>query len=171
MKGSSMELDLDLEINLYDIDDNLFIIDDSQQYLFFKLAEEIYAIDVDKISEMIEYQPLTKIPLMHPFIKGVTNVRGSIVTVLDLRERFGFAKTQLNYKTSLVIISNIALIIDEVHDVTSINESDIKESVDFGVKIEKRFIKNMASYNNTHIVILDCEEVLNIEEISQRGAR
>lgn len=171
MKGNSMELDLDLEMNLYDTDDDVFIIGDSQQYLFFKLAEEIYAIDVDKISEMIEYQPLTKIPLMRPFIKGVTNVRGSIVTVLDLRERFGFGETELNYKTSLVIISNIALIIDEVHDVTSINESDIKESVDFGVKIEKRFIKNMASYNNTHIAILDCEEVLNIKEISQRGTK
>ena len=162
-----LDLDLDAEMNLYDTDEDLFIIDDSQQYLFFKLSEDIYAIDVGKISEMIEYQPLTKVPLRLPYIKGVTNVRGSIVTVLDLRERFGFAKTELNYKTSLVIISDIALIIDEVHDVTSINESDIKESMDFGAKIERRFIKNMASYNNTHIAILDCDEVLNIKEISQ----
>lgn len=163
-----LDLDLDVEMNLYDTDDDLFIIGDSQQYLFFKLAEDIYAIDADKISEMIEYQPLTKIPLMLPYIKGVTNVRGSIVTVVDLCERFGFGETKLNHKTSLIIIGNIALVIDEVHDVTSISETDIKESVDFGLKIEKRFIKNMASYNNTHIAILDCEEILQIKEISQR---
>ncbi|MBT5933739.1 chemotaxis protein CheW [Sulfurimonas sp.] len=165
-----MELDLDTEMNLDDMDDDLLVIGDSQQYLFFILAGDIYAIDVNNISEMIEYQAITKVPLMLPYIKGVTNVRGKIITVLDLRERFGLGETKLNYKTSLVITNNIALIIDEVHEVTSVEESNLKESINFGVKIERRFVKNMASYNNTHIVILDCDEVLNIKEISQKRA-
>jgi len=159
---NSIEMDFSIED-----DDELFVIGDAQQYLFFKAGGDIYGLDVDHVSEMIEYQELTKVPMMRPFIKGVTNIRGSIVTVVDLLERFGQGETKVGVKTSLVIVNNIALIIDEVHDVSSIIEDDIKESLEFGFKIDPRFIKNMAKYNGSYIAILNCSEILNISEISE----
>ncbi len=148
-------------------DDDIFVIGDAQQYLFFKAGGDIYAFDVEHVNEMIEYQPLTKVPMMQPYVKGVTNIRGSIVTVIDLLERFHFGSATIGPKTSLIIIKNIALVIDEVHDVNSIVNDDIKESLDFGFKIEQRFIRSMAKYNDSYIAILNCEEIFNLAEISQ----
>ncbi|PHR54083.1 MAG: chemotaxis protein CheW [Arcobacter sp.] len=150
-----------------DMDDELFTISDAQQYFFFKSGGDIYALDVENVSEMIEYQDISKIPMMLPYIKGVTNIRGSIITVIDLLQRFNLGETKIGKKTSLVVMDSIALVIDEVHDVNTIADEDIKETLDFGFKIEKRFIKNMARYNDTYIAILNCDEVLNIDEISK----
>ncbi|MDF1884059.1 purine-binding chemotaxis protein CheW [Sulfurimonas sp. SAG-AH-194-C21] len=151
-----------------DIEDelDLFVIGDAQQYLFFKAGGDIYAFDVADVSEMIEYQTLTKVPMMAPFVKGVTNIRGSIVPVIDLLERFSLGQTTIGDKTSLIIVDNMALIIDEVHDVSSIVEEDIKESLEFGFKIAQHFIKNMAKYNDSYIAILNAQEILNIDELS-----
>ena len=124
--------DIDIE---FDDEEDLFVIGDAQQYLFFKSGGDIYAIDVNHVSEMIEYQPLTRVPMMLDFVKGVTNIRGNIVTVIDLLHRFGLGETKIGSKTSLVIVDDIALIIDEVHDVNNITEEDIKESLNFGLAI------------------------------------
>ena len=150
----------------YEEENDLFVIGDAQQYLFFKSGGDIYAFDVEHVNEMIEFQPLTRVPMMKPYIKGVTNIRGSIVTVIDLLKRFNLGETEIGAKTAFIIIKNVALLIDEVHDVNSIVNDDIKESLDFGFKIEQRFIKKMAKYNDSYIAILNCEEILNIAEIS-----
>ncbi len=152
------------EVDFEDVD--LFVIDNAQQYLFFKSGGDIYAFDVEHVSEMIEYQEFTKVPMMLPYVKGVTNIRGKVVTVIDLLERLGLGKTEVGPKTSLIIIDDIAIIIDEVHDVNSILKDDIKDSLDFGFKIEQRFIINMAKYDESYIAILNSKEVLNISEIS-----
>jgi len=149
-----------------DIDDELSEISDANQYLFFKSGGDLYALDVADVSEMIEYQVCTKVPMMHTYIKGVTNIRGTIVPVIDLLERFGFDGTKIDTKTSMIIVKNIALVIDEVYDVNSVIVDDIKDSLEFGFKIEQRFIKNMAKYNDNYIAILNCDEILNISELS-----
>jgi purine-binding chemotaxis protein CheW len=159
MNMSSLDLNLEEE-------DEIFAIGDAQQYLFFKSGGAIYAIDVADVSEMIEYQAFTRVPMMQDFIKGVTNIRGSIVAVVDLLERFGLGKTDVGAKTSMIIVRNIALIIDEVHDVSNLVQENIKDSLEFGCKIEQRFIRNMAKYNEKYIAILNCDEILNISELS-----
>ncbi len=168
MKTDMIDIMID-EID--DIDDELFSISDAQQYFFFKSGGDIYALDVEHVSEMIEYQSLTKIPMMLSYIKGVTNIRGSIITVIDLLERFELGITEIGAKTSLVVVDNIALIIEEVHDVNTIPAENIKDPLDFGFKIEQRFIKNMAKYNDQYIAILNCAEVLNMDEISKIEGR
>jgi len=150
-----------------DIEDELLLISDAKQYFFFKSGGDIYALEAEIVTEMVEYQSLTKVPLMPPYIKGVTNIRGSIITVVDLLQRFELGETNIGKKTSLVLIKNIALIIDEVHEVDSISDGDIKDSLDFGFKIKQKFIKNMAKYNDEYIAILNCEEILNLKEISK----
>jgi len=159
MNSNIADIDFEDEIDL-------FVIGDAQQYLFFKAGGDIYAFDVADVSEMIEYQRLTKVPMMPSFVKGVTNIRGSIVPVIDLLERFNLVTTEIGPKTSLIIVNNMALVIDEVHDVNSIVEEDIKESLDFGFKIEQRFIKKMARYSESYIAILNPKEILNINELS-----
>jgi purine-binding chemotaxis protein CheW len=140
---------------------------EAMQYFFFKAGGDIYAIKANSVSEMVEYQPLTKVPMMQSFVKGVTNIRGEIVTVIDLLERFGIGTAKISKKTSLVIVNKIALIIDEVHEVSTIADIDIKASLDFGFKIKQKYIKNMARYNDDYIAILNCQEILNLGEISK----
>jgi len=150
-------------------DNQLLEISDAEQYFFFKSGGDIYALDAKNVTEMVEYQGLTKVPLMPSFVKGVTNIRGDIISVIDLLERFGLGTTKISKKTSLVIIGKMAIIIDEVHEVNTIAKEDIKESLDFGFKIQQRFIKNMARYNDDYIAILNCKELLNADEISKLG--
>ena len=122
-----MDIDIDNE-------DELLFVSDAKQYFFFKSGGDIYAIDAHDVSEMVEYQALTKVPMMPPYIKGVTNIRGEIIAVVDLLERFELSQTTIGKKTSLVIVNKIALIIDEIHEVDTIAEENIKETLDFGFK-------------------------------------
>ncbi len=154
----------------YDMDtqeDELIIMSDEEQYFFFKLGGDIYAIEAQNVTEMLEYQSYTKVPMMPSYVKGVTNIRGEITTVIDLLDRFSLGKAEINKKSSLVIVNSIALIIDEVYEVTTISKENIKSSLDFGCKIEKRFIKNMAYYQEEYIAIINCEVLLDYDEISK----
>jgi len=158
-------MDNDLEF------DEIIDIDDVRQYLFFKAGGDIYAIEAHNVSEMVEYQSYTKVPHMPSYVKGVTNIRGNIICVIDLLNRLELGEITVDKRTSLIVINDIAFIIDEVHEVGSIQDDAIKASLDFGFKIKQRFIKNMARYEDDYIAILNCDEILNIEEISQVEAK
>ena len=149
-----------------DDEDELLQMGDEPQYFFFKVGGDIYALEAESVREMVEFQAYTKVPLMHSYVKGVSNIRGEIVSVIDLLERFGLGSTKITKKSSMVLIGSIALIIDEVHEVNTIAPEDIKATLDFGFKIENRFIKNMARYKGSYIAILNSAEILNIKEIS-----
>lgn len=156
----------------FDLDfDEIVDLDDTRQYLFFKAGGDIYAIESNYVSEMVEYQTFTKVPSMPSYVKGVTNIRGNIICVIDLLKRLELGSTKVGKRTSLIIINEIALIIDEVHEVSTICDEDIKASLDFGFKVKQRFIKNMARYEDGYIAILNCDEILNIEEISKIEAK
>ena len=137
-----------------------------KQYFFFKLNDDIYAIDASFVNEMVEYQAFTKVPMMASYVRGVTNIRGHIISVIDLQERLGLGKATIGKKSSLVIVDKIALIIDEVHEVNSIETTELKSALNFGFKIEPQFVHNMAQYEGQYIAILNLDEVLNISEIS-----
>ena len=140
---------------------------DEQQYFFFILGQDSYALKANVVTEMIEYQPYTSVPKMQHYIKGVTNVRGEIVTVIDLKSRFNLGDIEVDKKTALVIVKGIALMIDEVDEVGIVEQENIKESLDFGFKIEQRFVKAMAYYRDEYVAILDEDEILNLKEISK----
>lgn len=152
-----------------DLDDEMLFDNDEKQYFFFKLGGDIYALEAEDVSEMVEYQDFTRVPMMPSYVKGVTNIRGEIITVIDLLDRFDLGKASIEKRTSFVIVNKIALIIDEIHEVNSIAEDDIKVSLDFGFKIEQRFIKSMARYEDEYIAILNCGEILNVAEVSTAG--
>jgi len=148
---------------------------EGQQYFLFISGGDIFAMDALLVSEIVEYQGITKVPMMKSCVKGVTNVRGNIIAVVDLLDRFGLGETTLTPRTSLAIIKkshlektiNIAIIIDEVYEVDNIADINLKVSPDFGTKINRKFIKHIGRYNDEDIAILNTETILNIKELAK----
>lgn len=146
-----------------------------QQYFLFISGKDIFAMDALLVSEIVEYQSITKVPMMKSCVKGVTNVRGNIIAVVDLLDRFGLGETTIADKTSLAIIKkihrdevlNIAVIIDEVYEVDNISDINLKVSPDFGTKIKRDFIKYIGRYNDQDIIILDTNRILDIGELAR----
>jgi len=147
------------------------------QYLLFLVGGVLYSIEALKAQEIVEYSGITKVPMMHPFVKGVTNIRGNIVPVIDLLDRFGLGQTNIGDKTSIVVINykhdedtagvSIGIIIDEVYEVDSIDASDLTKAPEFGSKIDAKYILHMGKYNKEYIAILNTKTILDVGELSQ----
>lgn len=159
--------------NLIDDYDELLNVDARDQYFLFKSGGDTYALPALSVSEIVEYQNITKVPMMNSYVKGVINVRGSLVGVVDLLDRFGLMQTVVGERTSLAIIKTqqldkehlIAILIDEIYEVDGLDSDSIKETPPFGMKIPISFIQSMAKYNGKDIMILNFEEILRIDEL------
>jgi len=145
------------------------------QYLLFLVGGVLYGIEALKAQEIVEYVDVTKVPMMQPYVKGVTNIRGNIVPVIDLLDRFGLGETQVCDKTSIVVVNyensgeemQIGVMIDEVYEVDSIAPSDVKKAPEFGSKIDSKYIMKMGKYEKEYIAILNTATILDIAELSQ----
>ena len=145
------------------------------QYLLFLVGGVLYGIEALKAQEIVEYNNITKVPMMNSFVKGVTNIRGNIVPVIDLLDRFQLGETKIGDKTSIVVINYqkdeeitpIGIIIDEVYEVDSIESSHLKKSPEFGSKINAKYILHMGKYEKEYIAILNTNTILNISELSK----
>ncbi|MCF6173431.1 MAG: chemotaxis protein CheW [Campylobacteraceae bacterium] len=141
------------------------------QYLLFLVGGVLYAIESLKAQEIVEYSDVTKVPKMNSFVKGVTNIRGNIVPVIDLLDRFDLGQTDIGDKTSIIVIkyksTQIGVIIDEVHEVDNIDPSCIKKAPEFGSKINSKFIQSMGKYDKEYITILNTDTILSIDELSK----
>lgn len=147
---------------------------EEHQYLTFLLNNEMFGVDVLHIKEIIEYAMVTRVPTMQRFIKGVTNVRGNVVPVIDLSDRLSHEEGHIDKKTCIIIVETrvhnenleIGLIVDSVNQVFDIMPESIEEAPSFGAKIRKDFIKQMGKVNDKFIAILNLENILNIDELS-----
>jgi len=145
------------------------------QYLLFLVGGVLYAMEALKAKEIVEYIGVTKVPLMNSFVKGVTNIRGNIVPVIDLKDRFDLGQTEIGDKTSIVVVNHtkdgenlqIGFMIDEVYEVDYIDPSNVKNAPEFGAKINSKYILNMAKYDKEYIAILNIQTILDIAELSQ----
>ena len=145
------------------------------QYLLFLVGGVLYAVEALQAQEIVEYSGITKVPKMSSYVKGVTNIRGDIVPVIDLLDRFDLGQTTIGDKTSIVVVNHkrddtvmsIGVIIDEVYEVDSIDVAHLTKAPEFGAKINAKFILHMAKYNKEYIAILNTNTILNIDELSQ----
>jgi purine-binding chemotaxis protein CheW len=157
------------EFNYDGFDDEDLSIKSGDQYFLFISGGDLFAIDALRVLEIVEYQDVVKVPKMQSCVKGVTNVRGDIMAVVDLQERLGRSAISVTPKTSMIIVKvgtlQIAVMIDEVYEVDNIEDDNIKNSPAFGTKIDRRFIKNMAKYGNDYLPILDIDSVLDVKEL------
>ncbi len=151
---------------------------DQQQYLTFTLAEEMFAIGILSIREIIEYGQLTEVPMAPPSIRGVINLRGAVVPVVDLAVRFGRGRREDTKRTCIVIIEigsgmgrqDIGIVVDAVSEVLEIPASEIEPPPQFGANIRMDFISGMGKVNGNFVVLLDVNKVLSVDEVAMVGS-
>jgi purine-binding chemotaxis protein CheW len=147
---------------------------DQQQYLTFNLGGEVFAIGILAIKEIIEYGNLTEVPMMPDFIRGVINLRGAVVPVVDLSARFGRDGSTVTRRTCIVIIEmeadgerqDVGVIVDAVNEVLEILPQDIEPAPAFGAKIRTDFIRGMGKVASKFVIILNVNRVLSVEEMA-----
>ena len=147
------------------------------QYLIFSLANELFAVGTLRVREIIEYGNVTSVPMMPAFIRGVINLRGAVVPVIDLNARFGRARTEISRRTCVVILEVqtdgdthiLGIVVDAVSAVRQIDSADVEPAPSFGTHIRADFIDGMAKVKGQFVILLDLGKVLSVEEISMLG--
>ena len=152
---------------------------ESRQYLTFLLGGEMFSIDILCIKEIIWYAGLTEVPMMPACIRGVINLRGAVVPVMDLSTRFGKPVTPLSKSTCIVIIDvaeqgessgqSMGVVVDAVQAVLEIPSSEIEPAPTFGAKIRSDFIEGIGKVNGKFVILLNVRQVLSRSEIGAMG--
>ncbi|WP_053143857.1 chemotaxis protein CheW [Pseudomonas sp. P97.38] len=146
------------------------------QFLTFICAREIYAIDTLCVREIIEYGQVTSLPLMPDFIRGVINLRGSVVPVIDLQARFSKGTTRQSSRTCIVILELmqdgephvLGIVVDSVSEVIEIEMAEVKAAPAIGNRIREDFIRGMVKVRDTFLTVLQIDQVLSVSEIAGR---
>jgi len=146
----------------------------ARQYLTFLLGGEMFAIGILNIKEIIEYGSLTEVPMMPEFIRGVINLRGAVVPVVDLSARFGKKRTDITRRTCIVIIEvetdgekhDVGVVVDSVSEVLEIPAGEIEPAPSFGAKIRADFIQGMGKVNGKFVIILSVNNVLSLDDLA-----
>ena len=150
---------------------------DHKQYLTFMLGGETFAIGILCIKEIIEYARLTEVPLMPECIRGVINLRGAVLPVLDLAARFGKKPGDVTKKTCIVVVEvesgdefhDMGVVVDAVNAVLEIPASEIEPAPAFGAKIRTDFIEGMGKVAGKFVILLNVNQVLSTEELGALG--
>lgn len=143
-----------------------------EQFLTFELEGEAYGIEILKVQEIRGWEPIRKIPNTPNFVKGALNLRGSIVPIVDLRERFQMEKVEYTPVTVVIVmsvntasgVSVMGIVADAVSDVLDIDLSDIKETPNLGSKINTQYMRGMFVGKKNMVMLLDVDKLLNPEE-------
>ncbi|RMM47918.1 Positive regulator of CheA protein activity [Pseudomonas amygdali pv. lachrymans] len=150
-------------------------VEEEAQYLTFMLGGEMFAIGILGIKEIIEYGSLTVVPMMPAFVRGVINLRGAVVPVVDLSARFGRQNSDITRRSCVIIIEansedgqpqDIGLLVDNVSAVLEIPASQIEPPPNFGARIRADFISGMAKVDGKFVIVLEVDRVLSIDEMS-----
>lgn len=146
------------------------VADTGQEYVTFTLNDEMYAFDALQVQEIIEYSGVTKVPHLPDYLKGVINLRGTIIPVVDLKQKFGMQTGEYKKHTCIIVTEYsrgvMGLIVDSVSDILNILPQSISDAPDFGTSINTEFIAGMAKSGDTLVLVLDVDRVLTTEEAS-----
>ena len=149
-------------------------VEQREQYLAFTLGGETFAMDIRSIREVIQFGGITEVPLMPPFIRGVINLRGSVVPVIDLFVRFGRPACAVAHRTCTVILelaqddstAELGVMVDNVSEVLSIAASEVEPAPAFGSDIRAEFIAGVAKVGERFVILLDVNHVLSVDEMA-----
>lgn len=144
------------------------------QYLTFTLADEVFAVDVARVREILEMPGITKVPQVPEFMRGVINLRGCVVPVIDLRLKFGMQETAQTVNTCIIVVEvdmdgeNIVLgaLADSVQEVIEMEPSQIEAAPHIGTHLKTEFLKGMGKHDGNFVMILDIDKVFNCEELA-----
>jgi purine-binding chemotaxis protein CheW len=139
------------------------------QFLTFTLGDEEYGIDILKVQEIKGYSAVTRIPRAPAYVKGMINLRGTIVPVIDLRNKFGLEAKACDQFTVIIVVlvrgRTLGMIVDTVSDVLNIARTDVQAPPDFSSSIDTSFISGMGKSGNKLIILVDVEKVLGVDEL------
>jgi len=146
----------------------------SEQYLTFNLQKELYGLDIDSVREVLEVTQITKVPQTQEYMRGVINVRGHAVPVVDLRLKFGLEQGEMTVDTCIIIVEVridgesiiLGLLVDGVEEVLELGQDNIEPPPRFGTRINSRFMKGIGKLEEKFIIILDIQEVFSEDELS-----
>ena len=144
------------------------------QYLTFRLADEVFAVDVAKVREILDFTPATRVPGTPEFMRGIINVRGNVVPVVDMRLKFGLTKTEKTVDTCIVVLEIVVdeettvlgALVDSVQEVFELEPSQIVPPPRLGTRWRTEFIKGIGKHNDKLIIILEIDQVFSGSETS-----
>ncbi len=145
------------------------------QYLTFLLGEEVFAMDIRTVREIIQHGPMTTVPLMPRFVRGVINLRGAVVPVIDLHARFGRPPARVGKKTCIVIFDavregervELGLLVDAVSEVIEIPAAQIEPPPSFGTAVRRDFIQGMGKVADRFVIVLDPDRAFDLSEMAE----
>jgi len=143
-----------------------------QQYLTFRLAQETFAVDVAKVREILDFVAITKVPQTPDFMRGVINLRGSVVPVVDMKLKFGMEPTEKTVNTCIIVLevtienetTIVGALADSVQEVVELDPSQIEPPPRIGMKLNIDFIKGMGKLNDEFVIILDTDQIFSFSE-------
>jgi purine-binding chemotaxis protein CheW len=148
-------------------------ITETTQYLTFKLGDEIFSLDVAKVREILDLTTITKVPRTPDFMRGVINLRGSVVPVIDMRLKFGMSCTEKTVNTCIVVVEVVldgeiiilGALADSVQEVIDLEPDQIEPAPKIGTKLRTDFIRGMGKHDSRFIMILDIDRVFSSDEL------
>lgn len=146
----------------------------TKQFLTFRVRNEHYGLELSQTREIIEYNGITEVPLMPNFLRGVINLRGEVVPVIDLAIRLGRSPIDVQRRTCIIVIELesggqhhvLGLLADAVSEVIEIDEADIEDAPSFGANIRAEFIQGIAKRGEEFVVLLNANNTLSIRELA-----
>ncbi|HAO93001.1 MAG: chemotaxis protein CheW [Deltaproteobacteria bacterium GWC2_56_8] len=148
-------------------------ITETTQYLTFKLATEVFALDITKVREVLDFTAVTKVPRTPDFMRGVINLRGSVVPVVDMRLKFNMSRTEQTVNTCIIITEInldgdkvvLGALADSVQEVIDLEPGQIEPAPRIGTRLNTEFIKGMGKRDDQFIIILEIDRIFSTEEL------
>ncbi len=149
-------------------------ITDTKQYLTVQLGEEAFAVDVSHVREILEFTTVAKVPRTPGYMRGVINLRGSVVPVLDMRLKFGLSQTEKTVDTCIIVVevffedenTIVGALVDSVQEVLELEPDQIEPAPRIGTQLKTEFIKGMGKRDDRFIILLDIDKVFSSEELA-----
>lgn len=146
----------------------------SKQFLTFRIGNENYGLELSQTREIIEYSGITEVPLMPNFLRGVINLRGEVVPVIDLAVRLGRSSIEIQRRTCIIVVELtnndqhhvLGLLADAVSEVIEMDDENIEDAPSFGANIRAEFIQGIAKQGEEFVVLLDANNALSIRELA-----
>jgi len=149
------------------------------KYLTFELGGEEYGLEILKVKEIISIMNITAVPNTPDYVRGVINLRGKVIPVIDLRQRFNMESKDYNERTSIIVVDIreddgknliMGVVVDSVSEVLNIKDEEIEETPTFGTRLNTEFILGMAKVKDEIKILLDIDKVLSSTELSVMGS-
>ncbi|WP_045223593.1 chemotaxis protein CheW [Methyloterricola oryzae] len=142
----------------------------AREYLTFTLGDEEYGIDILKVQELRGYDTVTKIANAPPFIKGVINLRGAIVPIIDMRIKFSLPNVAYNQFTVVIVLSIlgrvIGMVVDGVSDVVSLSDEQIRQTPEFGSRLDTKYISGLGTLDERMIILVEIEKLMSSDDMA-----